>query len=113
MADPGVHAGTQATDDVTGVLNQAVGSNAAAPERLYALLDGELLRLARPHLAGSGAVSLNPSAIVHDACLRMRIRMRDATPMRDRRAFFANASSVSSGVATTNPDLGRPRPERV
>jgi RNA polymerase sigma factor (TIGR02999 family) len=96
MADPGSHAGPQATDDVTGVLNQAVGGNAAARDRLYAMLYGELVRLARSHLAGSGAVSLNPSAIVHEAYVRML--KRDATPMRDRRAFFAYASTVMRSV---------------
>jgi RNA polymerase sigma factor (TIGR02999 family) len=84
------------TEDITGVLNQAVGGDAAARDRLYALLYGELVRLARSHLAGSGAVSLNPSAIVHEAYLRML--KREATPMRDRRAFFAYASSVMRSV---------------
>jgi RNA polymerase sigma factor (TIGR02999 family) len=83
-------------DDITVVLNQAVGGDAAARERLYALLYGELLRLARSHLAGSGVVSLNPSAIVHEAYLRMLRRV--PTPMRDRRAFFAYASSVMRSV---------------
>ena len=96
MADPGSRAGPHSTDDVTGVLNQAVGGNAAARERLYAMLYGELVRLARSHLAGSGAVSLNPSAIVHEAYVRML--KRDATPMRDRRAFFAYASTVMRSV---------------
>ena len=96
MADSSSPAGPQATDDVTAVLNQAVGGNAAARERLYAMLYGELVRLARSHLAGAGAPSLNPSAIVHEAYLRML--KRDATPMRDRRAFFAYASTVMRSV---------------
>jgi hypothetical protein len=33
---------------------------------------------------------LNPSAIVHEAYMRML--KREATSMRDRRAFFADAS---------------------
>jgi len=85
-----------ATEDITGVLNQAVGGDVAARERLYALLYSELVRLARSHLAGSAAVSLIPSAIVHEAYLRML--KREATPMRDRRAFFAYASSVMRSV---------------
>ena len=89
-------AGPAPADDITGVLNQAVAGDAAARERVYALLYGELLRLARSHLAGSGAVSLNPSVIVHEAYLRML--NRDATPLRDRRAFFAYASSVMRSV---------------
>jgi len=89
-------AGSPPLEDITAVLNQAVGGDAAARERLYTLLYGELVRLARSHLAGSGAVSLNPSAIVHEAYLRML--RREATPMRDRRAFFAYASSVMRSV---------------
>ena len=96
MARPDDSAGPAPADDITGVLNQAVAGDAAARERVYALLYGELLRLARSHLAGSGAVSLNPSVIVHEAYLRML--NRDATPLRDRRAFFAYASSVMRSV---------------
>ena len=96
MAPPDDSAGPAPADDITGVLNQAVAGDAAARERVYALLYGELLRLARSHLAGSGAVSLNPSVIVHEAYLRML--NRDATPLRDRRAFFAYASSVMRSV---------------
>ena len=96
MARPDDSAGPAPADDITGVLNQAVAGDAAAREHVYALLYGELLRLARSHLAGSGAVSLNPSVIVHEAYLRML--KRDATPLRDRRAFFAYASSVMRSV---------------
>ena len=83
-------------EDITFVLNQAVGGDVAARDRLYKMLYGELVRLARSHLAGSAAVSLNPSAVVHEAYLRML--GREATPMRDRRAFFAYASSVMRSV---------------
>ena len=96
MSDGAGRADALPADDITGVLNQAVGGDAAARDRLYALLYGELVRLARSHLAGSGAVSLNPSAVVHEAYLRML--RREATPMRDRRAFFAYASSVMRSV---------------
>ena len=82
--------------DITVVLNQAVGGDIAARDRLYKLLYAELVRLARSHLAGAHAVSLNPSAIVHEAYLRMLNRA--PTPMRDRRAFFAYASSVMRSV---------------
>jgi len=70
--------------------------DAASRERVYELLYAELLRLARSHLAGSAANSLNPSALVHEAYLRML--GREATPMRDRRAFFAYASTVMRSV---------------
>ena len=96
MSDGAGRADALPADDITGVLNQAVGGDAVARDRLYALLYGELVRLARSHLAGSGAVSLNPSAVVHEAYLRML--RREATPMRDRRAFFAYASTVMRSV---------------
>ncbi|MGZ5204268.1 MAG: ECF-type sigma factor [Caldimonas sp.] len=81
---------------ITLILNRALAGDAASRERAYALLYAELLRLARSHLSGSGALSLNPSALVHEAYLRMLAR--EATPMRDRRAFFAYASSVMRSV---------------
>ena len=96
MSDGAGRADALPADDITGVLNQAVGGDLAARDRLYTLLYGELVRLARSHLACSGAVSLNPSAVVHEAYVRML--RREATPMRDRRAFFAYASSVMRSV---------------
>ena len=99
-ADPSAAPGTPPDDDskagITLILNRALAGDAASRERVYALLYAELLRLARSHLSGSGALSLNPSALVHEAYLRMLAR--EATPMRDRRAFFAYASSVMRSV---------------
>jgi len=82
----------ESPSDVTVVLNRALAGDTASRERLYSMLYGELLRLARSHLSGAGTVSLNPSALVHEAYLRML--RRDTTPMRDRRAFFAYASTA-------------------
>ncbi len=81
---------------ITLILNQALAGDRDSRDRVYELLYAELLRLARSHLAGSGAISLNPSALVHEAYLRML--GRQATPMRDRRAFFAYASTVMRSV---------------
>ena len=97
--DPSASAGAggaAARDDITRVLNRAIAGDADARERVYGLLYGELVRLARSHLWDSGAVSLNPSALVHEAYLRML--NREATPVRDRRAFFAYASTVMRSV---------------
>jgi RNA polymerase sigma factor (TIGR02999 family) len=88
-------AGDPATG-ITHILNRALAGDAPARERLYELLYAELVRLARSHLFGSGASSLNPSALVHEAYLRMV--GRDQAPMRDRRAFFAYASTVMRSV---------------
>ena len=82
--------------DVTQVLNLALTGDAAAGNRLYALLYDQLLRLARTHLSDAHSISLNPPVLVHEAYLRMV--GRDTTPMRDRRAFFAYASRVMRSV---------------
>jgi RNA polymerase sigma factor (TIGR02999 family) len=94
-------AGLPVSDDdskagITLILNRALAGDDASRERIYALLYAELLRLARSHLSGSAAISLNPSALVHEAYLRML--RREATPVRDRRAFFAYASTVMRSV---------------
>jgi RNA polymerase sigma factor (TIGR02999 family) len=100
--------GTPLDDDskagLTLILNRALAGDDASRERVYALLYAELLRLARSHLSGSGAISLNPSALVHEAYLRML--RREATPMRDRRAFFAYASTVMRSVLVDHVRAG-------
>lgn len=98
---PGPTGAEPALDDdskagITLSLNRALAGDEASREEVYALLYAELLRLARSHLSRSGAISLNPSALVHEAYLRML--RREATPVRDRRAFFAYASTVMRSV---------------
>jgi len=82
-------------EPITEVLNRALRGDRAAHEDIYKLLYAELVKLARGHLAGTD-VSLNPSALVHEAYLRLL--NRDSTPMRDRRAFYAYASSAMRSV---------------
>ena len=94
--EPGPIADDDSRDAITVILNRALAGDSESRDRVYALLYGELVRLARSHLSGAGSVSLNPSALVHEAYLRML--RRDATPMRDRRAFFAYASTVMRSV---------------
>ena len=95
------------SDDATGItviLNRALAGDADSRARVYELLYAELLRLARSHLVGSNAASLNPSVLVHEAYLRMS--SRDGTPMRDRRAFFAYASTVMRSVLVDHVRAG-------
>ncbi len=89
---------------LTLILNRALAGDDDCRERVYALLYAELLRLARSHLSGSRALSLNPAALVHEAYLRML--RREATPVRDRRAFFAYASSVMRSVLVDHVRAG-------
>src|SRR5215471_18788824 len=82
-------------EPITVVLNRALEGDRAAHEDVYRLLYAELLKLARGQLSSS-EVSLNPSALVHEAY--MRLLKRDAEPMRDRRAFYAYASQAMRSV---------------
>ena len=82
-------------EPITVVLNRALGGDRVAHDDIYRLLYAELLKLARGQLSSSD-VSLNPSALVHEAY--MRLLKRDAEPMRDRRAFYAYASQAMRSV---------------
>jgi RNA polymerase sigma factor (TIGR02999 family) len=95
-ADPGPPPDDDSKAGLTLILNRALAGDAASRDRVYSMLYAELVRLARSHLSGAGQVSLNPSALVHEAYLR--ILRRDGTPMRDRRAFFAYASTAMRSV---------------
>ncbi len=83
-------------DGLTVILNRALNGDVAARDAVYSRLYKELVRLAGSHLSGAGTISLNPSALVHEAYLRML--GRESTPIRDRRAFFAYASVVMRSV---------------
>lgn len=82
-------------EPITVVLNRALGGDRAAHDDIYRLLYAELLKLARGQLSSSD-VSLNPSALVHEAY--MRLLKRDTEPVRDRRAFYAYASQAMRSV---------------
>ena len=83
------------SEPVTVILNRALGGDRAAHEDIFRLLYEELLKLARRQLSNSD-VSLNPSALVHEAY--MRLLKRETEPMRDRRAFYAYASQAMRSV---------------
>jgi RNA polymerase sigma factor (TIGR02999 family) len=82
-------------EPVTVILNRALGGDRAAHEDIYRLLYAELLKLARAQLSNAD-LTLNPSALVHEAY--MRLLKRDAEPIRDRRAFYAYASQAMRSV---------------
>ena len=70
---------------ITLILNRALAGDNESRERVYALLYAELLRLARSHLAGSGALSLNPSVLVHEAYCAASTSVSVPTVKRDWR----------------------------
>lgn len=57
--------------EVTELLERARGGDAAAWDRVVALIYNDLKRLARSVLAGSGNLTLNPTSLVHDCYLRL------------------------------------------
>lgn len=57
--------------EVTELLERARAGDAAAWDRVVALIYDDLKRIARGVLAGSGNLTLNPTSLVHDCYLRL------------------------------------------
>jgi RNA polymerase sigma factor (TIGR02999 family) len=78
--------------DVTRLLQEWADGNRAALNQLFPLMYEQLRRLAHQRLRGEAAKSLNTTALVHDAYLKLvdvrRVRLRD------RSHFLAMASRV-------------------
>ena len=75
--------------DITEALNALADDNAAARERLWALVYAELRAMAQAQLARErGGVSLVPTALVHEAYLRL---VGDVPGFRHRAHFFGAA----------------------
>ncbi len=83
--------------DVTLLLSNARSGDAAAASAVYATLYPELRRIAHSRLRqGSGRVSLDTTALVHDSYLRF-VQAR-ALKVADRNHFLAYASTVMRSV---------------
>jgi len=80
--------------EITLLLEQCQSGDAAAKARLYTLLYADLKRLARTHLAKAGPITLDPSAIVHEAWMRCD----GGQPTGSRKQFFGYASAVMRSV---------------
>ncbi len=81
--------------EITVLLLQTRQGDAAAGERLYALLYDELRRLARVQLHRAGQRTLEPAALIHEAWLRSEASPAAAV---NRQQFFAYASAVMRSV---------------
>jgi ECF sigma factor len=77
---------------VTDLLARWSGGDAAARDALVPLVYGELRSIARKCLAGQRSHTLQPTALVHEAYLRMV--NRKSLPMQDRTHFFAVAAQM-------------------
>jgi RNA polymerase sigma factor (TIGR02999 family) len=83
--------------DITQLLSQSSAGDAAASRDVYALLYPELRRIAHSRLRqGSGRVSLDTTALVHDGYLRF-VQTR-ALDVKSRSHFLAYASKVMRSV---------------
>jgi len=81
--------------ELTVLLQRAASGDKDAQAPLYRLLYPELMQLARGHLARAGTLSLDATAVLHEAYLRLA----DAhAPSTNRRVFFAYASKVMHSV---------------
>lgn len=83
--------------EVTQILHDWSGGDADAPERLMPLVYNELRRLARIFLAKErGAHTLQPTALVHEAYLRLVDQTR--VSWQNRAHFYGIASSMMRRV---------------
>lgn len=82
--------------EITELLQRAAQGDATAQDPLYRLLYPELMQLARSRLAKAGSISLDASAILHEAWLRLA-NVADA-PKANHRVFYAYASRAMHSV---------------
>jgi RNA polymerase sigma factor (TIGR02999 family) len=83
--------------EVTALLAAVRDGDSAAGERLFAIVYGDLKRIARRQLRGSAGGTLTPTSLVHEAYLRL------ARPgnqeQQDRVHFFAVAARAMRQIA--------------
>ena len=84
------------TADITGWLDAARGGDRGALDRVLATLYQELHSMARRQLAGQHGQTLDATALVHEAYLRLV--GRHAAHFDDRAHFFAYAASAMRSV---------------
>jgi len=80
------------SDDVTELLHAWSAGDAGARDRLVPLVYQELRRRAAAHLRAERAITVQPTALVHETYLRLIDQRRAA--WQDRRHFFAVASQL-------------------
>lgn len=86
-----------AEGDVTGILRAIRAGDPDSPARLLRVVYEELRALARSRMAGLAVgQTLQPTALVHEAYLRLSAR--DATGWENRRHFFFAASRAMRDI---------------
>jgi RNA polymerase sigma factor (TIGR02999 family) len=79
-------------DDVAALIEAANGGDATALQALFAYVYGELKTLARKQLANSNTPTLNTTALVHEAYLKLS--RPDGRSLHGRVHFFALAAKA-------------------
>lgn len=83
--------------EITVLLRQARSGDVRSRDELFALVYGELLRIARSRLARSAPLTqIDAPSLVHEAYLRLSSNAE--LPVQDRREFYAYAASVMRNV---------------
>lgn len=83
-------------DGITQWLDQARGGDRAALDRVLQALYGELHEMAKRQLGGAGEDTLDATALVHEAYLKL-VGQQDVE-FSDRAAFFAYAATAMRSV---------------
>lgn len=79
-------------ENVTQMVEAAGSGDAAALKRLFSAVYGELKRIARRQLAGGNGQTLDTTALVHEAYLKLV--KPEQLQLRDRGHFFVIASKA-------------------
>ncbi|MGY0505733.1 ECF-type sigma factor [Luteimonas sp. e5] len=85
-----------ASEGITQWLDQARGGDRAALDRVLQALYHELHAMARRQLGGGNDDTLDPTALVHEAYLKLA--GQEQAEFADRGAFFAYAASAMRSV---------------
>jgi RNA polymerase sigma factor (TIGR02999 family) len=85
-----VFLGKKTVGELTDWLNRARGGDADAAERAFAAVYGELKRIASRSLGPQAQATLSPTALVHEAFLKLL--PDQSRPLNDRQHFFRLAA---------------------
>lgn len=87
---------TESSSDITGLLQRAESGDSDARDALLPLIYDELKRAARRARGGQDAQTLNTTALVHEAYLRLVGNEQLSWP--DRRRFFVYAAQTMRSI---------------
>ena len=96
------------TNEVTCILSRIESGDPAAAERLLPLVYDELRKLAARYLAGERpGQTLQATALVHEAYVRLVGGVGEAGGWNGRGHFFAAAATAMSSQTPTSPTARR------